>query len=86
MISERAIEPVCCRDGRELAALRLFRRLDSPAQEAFLRCAERMADGMPLDEAATLAFIELGYSESEAESIVARTLALPRGSWRELLD
>lgn len=86
MTPESDAEPARIRDGMELAALRLLRRLGRREQDAWLRCGERAIDGLPLRESVVLAFIELGYSETEARKREARVFAAPPGNWRELLD
>lgn len=49
-------------EGRYLL---IFRRLPPEGQEAWLRAGRRMADGMPVREAALLAYQEVGMDEVE---------------------
>lgn len=52
--------------------LMIFRGLPPEGQEAWLRAGRRMADGMPVREAALLAYQEVGMSEAAiAEAMAA---------------
>ncbi len=58
--------------------LMIFRKLLPEGQEAWLRAGRRMADGMPVREAALLVYQEVGMSEAEiAEAMAA--LPAPAG-------
>ena len=51
--------------------LLIFRKLPPKGQEAWLRAGRRMADGMPVREAALLAYQEAGMSETEVAKAMA---------------
>lgn len=59
------------RNSVEVRYLRTFRKLSPERQEAWLRAGRRMADGMPVHEAALLAYRECGMSEAEVAEAMA---------------
>lgn len=66
------------RNDVEVRALLIYRKLSPKGQQAFLQAGRRMADGMPVREAALLAYQEVGMSEAEiAEAMAA--LPTPAG-------
>ncbi len=60
------------RTSVEVRYLRTFRKMSPEKQEAWLRAGRRIVDGMPIHEAALLAYHEVGMSEAEiAEAMAA---------------
>lgn len=67
------------RTSFEVRYLLIFRKLPPERQEAWLRAGRRMADGMPIHEAALLAYQECGMNETEVAEAMA-ALPTPAGS------
>ena len=74
-------------DGMTIARIAAYRRASPAIKRAFFTMIQRVAEKeMPLNEAMERYLVNLGLSEDEARSRVARVVKQPEGSWRRFLD
>jgi hypothetical protein len=73
-------------DPQTIALLRFYQRSDDTVKHAAFVFLSGVADeGMPMNEAARLYWMDRGLSDADARDMVKRLTADPP-DWRELLD
>jgi hypothetical protein len=74
-------------DPITVAMFRIYRASSPLQQRAIERMLQRIAeDGVPIEMAGRLFFVEQGWPEAKARAAVSEVVNAPREDWRQKLD